>query len=282
MEKLLKGNAVASDIKAELLAEVSELKAQGVTPMMAIVRCGAKADDIAYENSARKRFADLGIGLKVVELPQDIGQDDFIQELHKLNEDKCIHGILVFRPLPRQIDENVIKYHLDPAKDVDCLTPINIAKLFAGDSSGYSPCTPEAVIALLDFYGIDLTGKKVTLIGRSMVVGKPLAILLLQRHATVTVCHTRTKDLPQTVRNADIVIAAAGKAKMIGSDFISPGQIVIDVGINVDQDGNLCGDVDYDAVVEKVAQITPVPGGIGTVTTSCLAKHVVAATQKSL
>jgi len=140
---------------------------------------------------------------------------------------------------------------LDSAKDVDCMTPINIAKLFSGDSSGYAPCTPEAVIELLDFYGIDLKGKKVTLIGRSMVVGKPLAILLLQRHATVTICHTRTKDLPQTVQNADLVIAAAGKAKMIAADFITPGQIVIDVGINVDQDGNLCGDVDFEAVIGK-------------------------------
>lgn len=277
MEKLLKGNAVVAAIKEELLAEVAKLQSHGIVPLMVIVRCGAKADDIAYENSAKKRFANLGIGLKVVELPQDIGQDDFIRELHKLNEDKEVHGVLVFRPLPKQINENVIKYHLDSVKDVDCLTPINIAKLFAGDSGGYPPCTPEAVIELLDFYGIDLVGKKVTLIGRSMVVGKPLAILLLQRHATVTICHTRTRDLAQAVRDADIVIAAAGSAKMVGSDFISPGQIVIDVGINVDQDGNLCGDVDFDGVVEKVSQITPVPGGIGTVTTSCLAKHLVAA-----
>ncbi len=282
MEKLLKGNAVVAAIKEDILAEVAQLKAQGVEPMMAIVRCGARGDDIAYENSAKKRFAGLEIGLKVVELPEDIGQNDFVQELHKLNEDKSIHGVLVFRPLPKQIDENIIKYHLDSAKDVDCMTPINIAKLFSGDSSGYAPCTPEAVIELLDFYGIDLKGKKVTLIGRSMVVGKPLAILLLQRHATVTICHTRTKDLPQTVQNADLVIAAAGKAKMIAADFITPGQIVIDVGINVDQDGNLCGDVDFEAVMEKVLQITPVPGGIGTVTTSCLAKHVVTAAQKTL
>ena len=185
----------------------------------------------------------------------------------------------MFRPLPGHLDEEPLKSLIDPVKDVDCMSPVNIAKVFSGDDSGYAPCTPEAVMEMLDHYGIDPKGKKVTVIGRSMVVGKPLAMLLLKRHATVTICHTRTEDLTGTCRAADILIAAAGKAKMVTAPMAGEGAVVVDVGINMDPEGNLCGDVDFEAVEPGASFISPVPRGVGSVTTSVLAQHVVRAAE---
>ena len=180
----------------------------------------------------------------------------------------------MFSPLPKTLNEEKIKQMIHPWKDVDGMSPVNVAKVFSGDSTGFAPCTAEAVMEILDYYKIDLKGKRVTIVGRSMVVGKPLSMLMLGRHATVTICHTRTKDLAGTCRNAEILAAAAGKARMISEDMAADGAVVVDVGINVDEDGNLCGDVDYDAVEGKASYITPVPRGVGSVTTSVLAKHV--------
>lgn len=280
MAELLKGKEVVAAMKERLLQQVNKLEEAGVHPQMAIVRCGARPDDLSYEAGAIKRFSGLGIGLRVVELPQDIDQPSFIQELEKLNADDSIHGVLVFRPLPSQLDEGVIKYILSPEKDMDAMNPDNLAKVFAADPSGYPPCTPEAVMELLDHFGVELSGKRVTIVGRSMVVGKPLSMMMLAKNATVTICHTRTQDLPARTLEADILVACAGKAKMISRDHVSPGQVVIDVGINVDENGKLCGDVDQAAVENVVARLTPVPGGVGTVTTSCLAQHVVRAAMK--
>lgn len=282
MAELLKGKEVIAAMKERLLAQVAQLESRGVHPQMAIVRCGARPDDLSYESGAVKRMGGLGIGVRIVELPLDIDQPAFTAELEKLNGDPAIHGVLVFRPLPKQLDENTLKYVLSPEKDMDAMNPYNLAKVFAADKSGYAPCTPEAVMEILAHYNIDLTGKRVTIVGRSMVVGKPLAMMMLAQNATVTMCHTRTKDLPARAREADILVACAGKAKMVTADFVSPGQIVIDVGINMDENNKLCGDVDFDAVEGIVAQITPVPGGVGTVTTSCLASHVVRAAMKQL
>jgi len=277
MSIVLKGIDVVNAMKIKMIEEVEELKKSGINPTLGIVRIGSRQDDLAYERGAIKRCEGIGIRSRVFEYPEDISQKDFVKELDKLNKDAEIHGILLFRPLPKQINEDEIKYIIAPEKDIDCFNPVNVAKVFAGDKSGFAPCTPEAVIEILEHNNISLEGKNVVVIGRSMVVGKPLAMLLLARNATVTVCHTRTRNLQQVCRNAEIVIAAAGKAKMVTAEYISEGSIVIDVGINVDASGNLCGDVDFDAVEKAAAYITPVPGGVGTVTTSVLAQHVIKA-----
>jgi methylenetetrahydrofolate dehydrogenase (NADP+)/methenyltetrahydrofolate cyclohydrolase len=282
MAELLKGAPVAAALNGKLAARVAGLAALGIKAGMCIVRVGARQDDLAYERGVIKRFGTIGIGCKIVELPIDIAQQSLIDEIKKINADDSIHGVMIFRPLPPQLDESVVKHVLDPKKDMDCLTPVNVAKVFEGDETGYPPCTPQAVMEMLDFYGVDLKGKRVTLVGRSMVVGKPLAMMLLKKHATITICHTRTVDLAKTCREAEILIAAAGKAKMIKADFVFPGQTVIDVGINVDEAGNLCGDVDQAGVENIVAALSPVPSGIGTVTTSILAQNVVQAAELSL
>ncbi|MDR3552569.1 MAG: tetrahydrofolate dehydrogenase/cyclohydrolase catalytic domain-containing protein [Clostridia bacterium] len=279
MAELLKGAPVAAALNEALSARVAKLAASGIKPGMCIVRVGARPDDLAYERGVLKRFAAVGIECRVLELAAAIAQQDFIEVIKKINADHEIHGVLIFRPLPPQLDEGIIKHVLDPRKDMDCLTPENVAKVFEGDDTGYPPCTPQAVMEILDYYGVELKGKRVTLVGRSMVVGKPLAMMLLKRHATVTICHTRTVDLAGVCRGAEILIAAAGKAKMIGAGFVSPGQTVIDVGINLDEGGNLCGDVDRAGVEDIVAALTPVPGGVGAVTSSILAENVVRAAE---
>ncbi len=223
----------------------------------------------------KKRMEIVGIDCEVFELPLDISQEEFEKVFRKVNDDEKIHGILLFRPLPKHLDEEAVISSINPYKDSDCMCRDNIAKVFSGDKTGYAPCTAEAVMEMLDYYKIDPKGKKVTIVGRSMVVGKPLSMLLLNRHATITVCHTRTENLNATCQNADILVAAAGKAKMINGDMLSEGTIVIDVGINFDENGNLCGDVDFETVKDKASYITPVPRGVGSVTTSILAKHVI-------
>ncbi len=204
-------------------------------------------------------------------------KDEFLKVLDRLNKDSKINGIIIMRPLPSQISEDVVKYKIAPEKDVDCFSPINVSKVMSGDSDGFAPCTPAAVIEILDYYGIGLEGKRAVLVGRSMVVGRPLAMMLLKRNATVTICHTRTKNLPQETRRAEILIAAAGKARMVTKDMVSEGAVVIDVGINFDESGKMCGDVDFDSVSPIAGQITPVPGGVGSVTSTVLAKHVIEA-----
>jgi len=282
MAEVLKGMTVANAMKERLTAENTALIAAGVTPCLAIVRVGERPDDLAYERGALKRFEGLGIAVRVMVFPEDVGQDEFESEFEKINGDGSVHGILLFRPLPKTLNEEDIIKKIDPAKDMDCMCETNIAKVFAGDESGYAPCTPEGVVELLKYFEVPLKGSKVTLVGRSMVVGKPLAMLLLKEHATVTICHTRTADLAAECRAADILIAAAGAAKMIKAEHVKEGTVVIDVGINVDEDGNLCGDVDFDAVEPLASKITPVPGGVGSVTTSILAMHVLRAAGKTV
>jgi len=277
MTKLMKGKEVIEAMKQDMLEEVEKLALKGITPGLAIVRLGARPDDLAYERGAVKRCEGVGIRCRIFEYPEDISQRELVGEIEKINKNADIHGILLFRPLPKHIDESAVKHAIGHEKDVDCLNPINVAKVFEGDETGFAPCTPEAVMEMLDYYDIDLKGKRVTLVGRSLVVGKPLAMLLIKKHATITICHTRTKDIEAVCRNAEILIAAAGKAKMINESFVAEGQIVIDVGINVDEEGKLCGDVDFEKVEDIVDMITPVPGGVGTVTSSVLAKHVISA-----
>lgn len=277
MGQIIKGKPVADAITAELVKDVEVLKSKGIEPKLKIVRVGAREDDLAYERGALSRMEKCGIKAEVLELPVDICQADFVKELKAVNDDPSVHGILLFRPLPKQLDMEKIKFVVDPVKDIDCMNPLNAEKIFEGDKTGYPPCTSQACVEILDHYGIDMKGKRAAVIGRSMVVGKPLAMLLLDKNATVTICHSRTNDLPGVCRQAEVVIAAVGRAEMVTGDLISEGAVVIDVGINVNAEGKLCGDVKFDECVDKASMITPVPAGVGSVTTSVLAKHVVKA-----
>lgn len=273
--QVLKGAQVSARIKEEVQEQLKGL--DGYVPKLAIVRVGENPDDMSYERGAMKKMEAFGLGVQSFVFSGDISDSEFKAEFAKINEDQEIDGILLLRPLPKQINEEDIEKMIDPGKDLDGISPVNIAKVFAGDTSGFAPCTAEAVIEVLKAYEIPITGKRVTIVGRSMVVGKPLAMLMLKENATITICHTRTKDLPGTCRNAEILVAAAGKARMLDGNFVGQDSVVIDVGINVDEDGKLCGDVDFDTIQEIASMATPVPGGVGAVTTAVLAKHLVKA-----
>jgi methylenetetrahydrofolate dehydrogenase (NADP+) / methenyltetrahydrofolate cyclohydrolase len=274
--KLLTGKEVAQKMDQDIQKEVQELKVKGVNPSLRIMIVGDAADSVTYANSAKKMAEKNGIACDIEQLPGTTSQDDFVKTLKLRNADKNISGIIVMRPFPKQISEDVVKHILAPEKDVDCFNPVNAGKIMAGDMTGFPPATPQAVMEMLRFYQIPMSGKEAVVIGRSMVVGKPLSMLLLGENATVTVCHSKTKDLPGVSKRADILIAAIGKAKMITTNFIRPGATVMDVGINVEGD-KLFGDVDTEPAKEVAGAITPVPGGVGTVTTRVLLKHVVKA-----
>lgn len=282
MAEILKGKEVVAAMKEKLIAEVATLEAAGIQPTLAIVRVGERPDDISYEKGAMTRCKGIGVQVKNFVLPGDCTQEDLLRVIAEVNADDGIHGCLLFRPLPKSMDENYIRNQLDPAKDVDGITDLSMAGTYACTDLGFPPCTPTACMEILEHFGIDLKGKKVCVVGRSLVVGKPAAIMALQRHGTVTICHTRTKDMASVVREADVVIAAAGKAGVVGEGFFREGQIVIDVGINFDDEGNMKGDVDFAAAEPVVGAITPVPGGVGTVTTSVLVKHVIEAAKRKI
>lgn len=270
----LRGKKVSDRIKEYVSKELETLS---FVPKLAIVRVGENPDDMSYERGATKKLKSFGLDMASYVFPQDISDEDFKKAFKDINEDDEVTGILLLRPLPRTINEKDIENMIDPKKDLDGISPINIAKVFAGDTTGFSPCTAEAVIEVLKAYDIELTGKRVTVVGRSMVVGKPVSMLLLKENATVTMTHTRTVDLKKTCSDAEIVIAAAGRAKMLNSDYCGQDAVMIDVGINVDENGKLCGDVDYATLDGKASAATPVPGGVGTVTTAVLAKHLIQA-----
>lgn len=278
----LLGKDVAAALSAEIAADVTELKEQGIHPCLAVIRVGEREDDIAYERSILLRCDKLGLLVKAFRFTEQVSEAELIQCIAQVNADPTIHGCLIFRPLPKHIDDEKVCETLSGSKDVDGITSASMAAVYAGNQNGFAPCTAQACIELLDYYGIPLEGKRVTVIGRSFVIGKPVAMLLLERHATLKICHTRTLDLAAECRSAEILIAAAGRAGVVDGSFVSEGQIVIDVGINVDEEGNLCGDVKTAEVAPLVAAYTPVPGGVGTVTTTVLLKHVVEAAQKFL
>lgn len=270
----LRGKKVSDGIKEYVSKELETLS---FVPKLAIVRVGENPDDMSYERGATKKLKSFGLDVASYVFPQDISDEDFKKAFKDINEDDEVTGILLLRPLPRTINEKDIENMIDPKKDLDGISPINIAKVFAGDTTGFSPCTAEAVIEVLKAYDIELTGKRVTVVGRSMVVGKPVSMLLLKENATVTMTHTRTVDLKKTCSDAEIVVAAAGRAKILNSDYCGQDAVMIDVGINVDENGKLCGDVDYATLDGKASAATPVPGGVGTVTTAVLAKHLIQA-----
>ena len=273
--KVLKGAEVSARIKEWVAAEMENWK--GTVPKLAIVRVGENPDDVSYERGAMKKMEAFGLEVKSYVYPRQISDEEFKVEFKRINEDQTVDGILLLRPLPEHICEKDIEAIIDPRKDLDGISPYNIAKVFAADDSGFAPCTAEAVVEVLKSYEIPMSGKRVTIVGRSMVVGKPLSMLMLKENSTVTVCHTKTADLPETCRQAEILVAAAGRAKMLDSSYVGEGAVVIDVGINVDAQGKLCGDVDTESLEGTAAAATPVPGGVGAVTTAVLAKHLVLA-----
>ena len=280
MAKLLKAIPAVKEITAGLKSRSGELIQRGITPTLGILRMGERADDLSYEKGAVKRCEQSGIQVRKIILPQDAPQETVLKEIEKLNNDREIHGVLIFRPLPAQIDDSAVCKALSPEKDVDGITSQSMAGIFSGTHVGFPPCTPEGCLELLRHYDIPLKGKNAVVLGRSLVDGKPLAMLLLEENATVTICHSRTEGLAEICRKADILIAAVGKREMVTKEFLSPGQVVIDVGIHVKEDGSLCGDVDFEAAQEIVEAVSPVPGGAGTITAAVLAKHTIEAAER--
>ncbi len=279
MAERLTGKPVADAIKEELTKKVEALKGRNIVPKLGIVRVGARPDDLFYEGGAKKTCIAVGMESEVFEYPEDIDQAAFEKAITDVGAKNDVNGILMFSPLPKHLDERKIRTLIPVEKDVDCLSLGGAAKVFTDDPTGFPPCTPTACMDMIHHYDIPIKGKKCVVVGRSLVVGKPLAMLLLREHGTVTICHSRTENLPGVCQEADILIAAVGRAKMINADYVKEGQIVIDVGINADPDnpGKYCGDVDYAAVEPIVARISPVPAGVGSVTTSVLCKQTIMA-----
>ena len=274
MRELL-GKPVADSIVESLAPQVEALKGRGVIPTLAVVRVGAREDDLAYERGLTKRFERANCLVKKIELPEDVTQEMLDAAVASADADPSVDGILMFRPLPKTLTDKNVLNTISAVKDVDGMGKANMADIFSGAGEGHAPCTAQAVIEMLKYHGIDIKGRKVTVVGRSLVIGKPVSMLLLKENATVKVCHTKTEDLKAECQWADIVVACAGKAKMLNRDYFRPGQTVIDVGMNVDEEGKLCGDVDFTSVSEIVDTITPVPRGVGSVTTSVLLRAVV-------
>lgn len=280
MAELLMGAPVAAALTGALTQRVEKLNAAGITPTLAILRVGERPDDISYETGAMKRCAKIGIAVKRFLLPAGCSKLELRAVIEHINAVHAIHGCLMFRPLPDREMEETACALLAPEKDVDGMTSGSLASVFTGRGAGYPPCTAQACMELLEHYGVDLTGKRAVVIGRSLVIGRPVSMMLQAKNATVTMCHTRTVDLPAVCREAEVLVAAAGRAGMVDGSFTAPGQVVIDVGVNVVGDGKLCGDVAFDEVEPVAGAITPVPGGVGAVTSAVLAKHVVEAAER--
>lgn len=293
MAKLLLGKEVTDALNEKLMERTAALKEQGIIPTLAIIRCGANPSDLSYEKGATKRAELVGVAVKKYELPEDVTKEALMATIDEINGDDSVHGVLMFRPLPKHLkaDQDEICNRLDPKKDVDCMTDLSNAGVFEGRKDlGYAPCTPEACMEILDYYGIDCKGKSAVVIGRSLVVGKPAAMMLMGKNATVTVCHTKTVDVAGIARKADILVSAAGVLNSLTKDYVSENQIVIDVSINWDPEkinskggkGAIAGDAVFSEVEPIVGAITPVPGGVGSVTTSVLIGHVVEAAERTL
>ena len=280
MARLLKGAEAAKALSAKLQEETATLRRQGIAPCLAIVRVGEREDDLSYERGAMKRCAAVGVDVRNVVLPGDVSQEELLAEIRALDEDDGVHGVLIFRPLPEHLDDEAVRRALRSEKDVDGITDGSLAAVYSGAGDGWSPCTAQACVELLKHYQIPLKGKRVVVIGRSLVIGKPAAMLLLAEHATVTICHSRSEELPALCREADILVVAVGKMGLVGKDWVRPGQTVLDVGIHVGPDGALRGDVCFDEVEPVVEAITPVPGGVGAMTTAVLVQHVVEAAKR--
>lgn len=283
MAELLHGAPVAQAIAERSRAEADELRAQGVVPALAILRVGERDDDLAYERGAIKRCEEAHVDVRTIALPEDVDQETVLGVIDELNSDDSIHGILMLRPLPDQLDEEACCEALASAKDVDAATTASLASVFTGSEDGFAPCTARACMEILRHHGIETAGKRAAVIGRSLVVGKPVSMMLMAEDATPTTCHTKTVDMPSITQDADIVVVATGQTESIGAEHFREGQAVIDVGIGWDEEkGRLVGDVVFDEVEPIVSHITPVPGGVGAVTTAILVENVVRAAQRAV
>ncbi len=282
MAVILKGAPAAAALNERSAAAAAALREKGIVPTLAILRVGARNDDLSYERGAMKRCEQIGVAVKNVVLPADVEADVFFGTLEELNRDPAVHGILMFRPLPKHLDGEKARKMLAPEKDVDGCTDGSLAGVFTNTPLGFPPCTAQAAMEILKYYEIPLSGKRAAVIGRSLVVGRPAALLLMHANATVTVCHTRTENVPSVTREADIVIAASGQMESIGAGYLREGQTVIDVGIGWNEEKQkLCGDVRFEEAEPVVSAISPVPGGVGAVTTSVLVSHVVEAAARA-
>ena len=284
MAELLKGKAVADALTEKNIETVGRLREAGVEPVLAIVRIGENPSDLSYERGALKRAEKTGVTVKQFIYDETIDQESFLNEIEKINDDDSIHGVLIFRPLPKHISDEAVRNTLVPEKDVDGITDGSLAGIFTGSHRGFAPCTARACMEIAAHSGIDFTGKKVAVLGRSLVIGKPVAMMAMEQNATVTTCHSRTgaDEMKKICRESDIIIAAMGRAKMVDAEYAGGGQVFLDVGINVDENGNLCGDVDFEAVEPNAAMITPVPGGVGAVTTAVLMLQTLEAAQRTV
>ncbi|MBQ4424611.1 MAG: bifunctional 5,10-methylene-tetrahydrofolate dehydrogenase/5,10-methylene-tetrahydrofolate cyclohydrolase [Lachnospiraceae bacterium] len=281
MEHILNGAPVAQALQAQTAEMVGCLKEKGISPRLALVRIGEQPASVSYERGIRKGCETAGIEVGLTALPETVSQAEAEEALRRLSEDPAVHGILLFEPLPRSLNDAALRNAIAPEKDMDCAADLSMAGVYSGKALGFPPATPQAVMELLHYYKIPLEGKNATVIGRSLVVGKPLAMLLLSENATVTVCHSKTADLAAHTRAADIVIAAMGRQEALKGEMLGEGQVVIDVGIHRSEDGRLCGDVAFEEAEKKAAAITPVPGGVGRITTAVLLRHVALAAQKA-
>ena len=282
MAQILKGKPVADALTAQMKKDVEELKAAGVTPTLCIFRVGERPDDLSYERGATKRASVVGIEVRNVILPADVSQEVFDTEFRKVNEDDSIHGILLFRPLPGHLDNEKARQMLNPAKDIDGCTDLSLAGVFTNTKTGFPPCTAQAAMEILHHFNIPIKGRKAAVIGRSLVIGRPVGMMLMHENATVVNCHTRTVDVPSITRQADILIAASGQLHSVTKDYTNPQQVVIDVGINWDEEkGGISGDVAFEEVEPFVQAITPVPGGVGSVTSCVLIGHVIEAAKRA-
>lgn len=277
MTQILKGKDVATKLKEEIKDRVQQLKDKGTAPKLAVLRVGENPNDLSYEKGILKNCDNLGLESEIVAVEESISTEELLKKMEELNNDDSIHGILMFRPLPKHIDEKQMQEAIDPAKDVDCMHPYNLARVFASDKDTLEPATPRSAMEILKYYDIDLTGKHVVIVNRSMVLGRPLAMMMLSENASPMICHSKTRDLPELTKAADVVVLAAGRAKSFGEEYFNEDSIIIDVGVSEAEDGSIAGDADYDKLVDKVKAITPVPGGVGAMTTTLLLNQVVRA-----
>lgn len=274
--KLIDGKVISAHIKQQVKAQVDELKAQGIEPCLAVIIVGDDFASRTYVNNKKRTCEEVGIKSLEFAMPEETTQDELLELVNKLNADDSVNGILCQLPIPKHIDEKVILNAILPDKDVDAFHPVNAGHIMIGDCV-LKPCTPAGIMEMLKYEGIDVSGKNCVVIGRSNIVGKPMAMLLLGASGTVTVCHSRTQNLADITRGADILVAAVGKAKFVTADMVKEGAVVIDVGMNRDEDGKRCGDVDFEAVKDKASHITPVPGGVGLMTVAMLMQNTVTA-----
>lgn len=280
MAELLRGAPAAKAIAERVRAEAEALRSRGVTPGLALVRVGERDDDLAYERAALKRCEQCGIAARRVTLRADATQERLLAEIAALNADGSVHGILLLRPLPEGFDDVAVCAAVAPEKDVDGVTAASMAAIYSGTGDGFAPCTAEGCLALLRHYGVPIDGRRVVVVGRSFVIGKPVSMLLLRENATVSIAHTHTQKLDELCRAADVLVVAAGSRGLIGAEHVRAGQTIIDVGIHALPDGSLCGDVRFDEAEPVVDAITPVPGGVGAMTTAILAEHVIKAASR--